>query len=174
MPTRLARLAAPATAALLLALGGPALMAQPARLPTPQASPGLPGETRPALLTSNPVNQVLPADSAFGFIAQLSDDTTQLQLHWEIAEGYYLYRKSLKLATADGEQLPLQLPDGSAIEDEFFGAVEVYFDQLQLNSREAVATARDNTLQLRVEYQGCASELYCYPPQHKDVELLLP
>jgi thiol:disulfide interchange protein len=145
-----------------------------AQAPLPQASPGLAGSTRPSLLTTNPVNQVLPADSAFAIQVALREDASRVDLHWDIAPGYYLYRKSLKLSNAGGSMLPLELPPGESIEDEFFGAVDVYYGALDLTSATADLTHNDGTLLLVIEYQGCATERYCYPPQRKELLLAQP
>jgi thiol:disulfide interchange protein DsbD len=160
---------------LLLLLASHSLVAQ--EQPLLSASPAtgdLTPANRPALLTGNPVNQVLPADSAFAMQVRLLDDATRVALHWDIAPGYYLYRKSLKLGSAMQASLPLELPRGEAIEDEYFGAVEVYYDQLDLTATTADATASDGTLLLVIEYQGCATDRYCYPPQRKELLLALP
>lgn len=169
MPTRLSI----SIAGLLLLLGSQPLAAQPPGLPA-QASPGLTLNPRPALLTTSPVNQVLPADSAFALSVQWHDDTPRLQLHWDIAPDYYLYRKSLKLVSATGAEVDLELPPGEAIEDEFFGAVEVYFGALTATAATDRFSHSEGALQLVVEYQGCAAERYCYPPQRKELQLPRP
>lgn len=144
--------------------------------PLLQTSPlegSLQSSGRPALLTRNPVNQVLPADSAFA-LQSYPDAAAGLRLHWDIQPGYYLYRKSLQLSDADGTALTLELPAGREITDEYFGTVEVYYDALDLSvTLPAIATA-GKRVQLLLEYQGCAEALYCYPPQQKELDFTLP
>jgi thiol:disulfide interchange protein DsbD len=126
--------------------------------------------SRPALLTSNPVNQVLPADSAFQ-LQTFPASSNSVLLHWDIQPGYYLYRKSIKLTDTTGQELALTLPPALEITDEYFGMVEVYYENLDI---EVAVAAPDSKVQLLLEYQGCAEALYCYPPQHKQLDLTLP
>jgi len=176
-----ANIASAMTLPMLLLLGSQHLAAQPQSLPG-QSSPGLNDAPLPALLTSNPLNQVLPADRAFALQLQPLDDTTRLALHFDIAPGYYLYRQSLKISTPSGSVLVLELPPGETIEDEYFGKSEVYYGQLDAQAlaapatatATATATANDDSLLLFVEYQGCAAERYCYPPQRKELLLQRP
>ena len=37
----------------------------------------------------------LNVDDAFAFSATLSPDKTQLQIHWDIVKGYYLYQDKI-------------------------------------------------------------------------------
>ncbi|MGB1108764.1 MAG: protein-disulfide reductase DsbD domain-containing protein, partial [Gammaproteobacteria bacterium] len=50
--------------------------------------------------------------------------------HWEIADGYYLYKDRLKFDLKEGEGVQLgdaQLSKGKIKDDEFFGKVEVFY-----------------------------------------------
>lgn len=124
----------------------------------------------PPLLTSSPVNQVLPADSAFA-LQYFAASADSILLHWDIQPGYYLYRKSITLTDSQGQPVAVTLPAGREITDEYFGTVEVYYDSLEV---QATVKAANRQVQLQLEYQGCAENLYCYPPQHKQLELTLP
>lgn len=140
--------------------------------PAPPAG-GLQSNNRPALLTSNPVNQVLPAERAF-IVEAFATTTDSVLLHWAIQPGYYLYRKNLQVSDAAGMALTATLPQGRAITDEFFGNVEVYYDQLELEVPvDAASTARKH-ISLTIDYQGCAEDLYCYPPLQKQLDVPLP
>ncbi|HWK54451.1 MAG TPA: protein-disulfide reductase DsbD N-terminal domain-containing protein [Hyphomicrobiales bacterium] len=168
------------TTSLLLCL--PLLLTSsglPAQSPL-QTQPG--GFGVPAEGSKSLVPGVLPAAQAFALSAFVEADT-DIALLWEMPPAYYLYRKSLMLELADGS--PLEdyiLPNGVTVEDEFFGASEVYFDRLLLRlplnavPRSAFVTNPDGarTLELMVSYQGCAEEKYCYPPQHAPLTLELP
>ena len=88
-----------------------------------------------------------------------------LRLHWQIADGYYLYQHAFKvLATgiASTEELGITFPPALAKTDEFFGEVSVYYVEADL-----LATIPDSndTLMLAVTYQGCADAGLCYPPE---------
>ena len=82
----------------------------------------------------------------------------QVRLQARIAPGYYLYRHRLKLV-ADGNEIPLSLPRGQAMSDEFFGDTEVYRDTLQF------ALGATSAATATLHWQGCADAGICYPPQ---------
>ncbi len=107
--------------------------------------------------------EFLPADEAFRFSASRGADG-QLALNWDIAPGYYLYRGETRV-TRDGETLPVDLPRGSPKYDEFFGDVEVFYDELALT----MSAPGDGTVS--VAYQGCAEDGICYPPMTRTVAL---
>lgn len=108
----------------------------------------------------------IPADQAFAFDFQ--QNAHDLNLTWQIKDGYYLYRKQVSITPSQASIGPLQLPDGEWHEDEFFGKSEIYRHQLTLpvalNQASKGAT-------LTVTYQGCAEAGFCYPPETKVVPL---
>lgn len=106
----------------------------------------------------------LPVEQAFSYDVTANDDDT-LTITWDIASGYYLYRKRLEL---EGETKPVAdvtFPDGKTIEDEFFGESEVYYDQAE------VTVAPGQAQQLNLTWQGCADAGLCYPPEHATLDL---
>lgn len=166
---RSSRYQMPAVALLALAgiTGSMPLSAQPDSQPMLQ-------QPRPALMTRNPVNQVLPVDTAFALQTFIESESGVL-LQWTIAPGYYLYRKSLALSDAQGNSIALELPAGETLTDEYFGEVEVYRDELLLSAPlTGTSSATERQVNLTLEYQGCAENLFCYPPQHKTLQLTLP
>ncbi|MFN3920536.1 MAG: protein-disulfide reductase DsbD N-terminal domain-containing protein, partial [Methylohalobius sp.] len=76
-------------------------------------------------------DELLPADQAFRFSAEVENPTT-VRLNWQIASGYYLYRNQFKVEKLGGDvQLgQLQLPPGEQKEDPEFGPTEVYHRSL--------------------------------------------
>jgi thiol:disulfide interchange protein DsbD len=86
------------------------------------------------------------------------------RLHWDIAQGYYLYKNRLKFTGLPVDQHPA-LPDGLAHEDEFFGDQPIYRDRLEL-LLPATATG-----QMTLSWQGCADAGLCYPPQSQVIDL---
>lgn len=90
----------------------------------------------------------------------------QVQLHWKIAPGYYLYRDRID-ATGDAG-VTVTRPDGETKEDPNFGTVQVYHDSVTVDV--AAGPARS----LKVTWQGCADEGLCYPPEEKTVTLAGP
>ncbi|KRG57111.1 cytochrome C biogenesis protein [Stenotrophomonas koreensis] len=116
---------------------------------------------------------LLPVDQAFALSAR-ADSRERIDLHWAIADGYYLYRHRTRVVAADGFAAgTLQLPPGKAHVDEFFGPVETYRGQLsaQLPGR---AGNDSNRVSLEVHYQGCADIGVCYPPQKRTISVVLP
>ncbi|QIM45276.1 protein-disulfide reductase DsbD [Leclercia adecarboxylata] len=107
-----------------------------------------------------------PADQAFVFDFQQNQH--DLNLNWQVKEGYYLYRKQISITPAQAQVGPLQLPAGVAHEDEFYGKSEIYRGQLSVSV--AVAQA-DKGATLTVTYQGCADAGLCYPPETKVIPL---
>lgn len=108
--------------------------------------------------------QFLPVQEAFrpGIV---DAQRRSIQLQFEIAPEYYLYRHRLnfELIGGDDQISQTQLPDGKAITDEFFGDVEVYYNSL--NVQLDVEPGNSPATQLQVEYQGCADAGLCYPPE---------
>jgi len=116
----------------------------------------------------------LPAEQAFNFYTSLPEPNT-LKLHWLVAPGYYLYQDKFTLSVqVNGETvlLPLQLPDAIAHNDEFFGDVQVYFEDVV--AQVDLQTLPKNTdYTLMVEYQGCAEAGFCYTLQQQEIPLAL-
>jgi thiol:disulfide interchange protein DsbD len=127
--------------------------------------------------TANPFqNQLLPADQAFQFFAEVKDADT-VEVSWRIAEGYYLYREKFALSVPDASSVKLgsyAVPRGETKEDEAFGTVEVFYDRLSFDVPLVRTQKQPVTLALDARYQGCAERGVCYPPIQKVVTLELP
>ena len=111
----------------------------------------------------------LPVQQAFQVEAVL--DNQRLNLHWTIADGYYLYRKSLKLNPLT-PSVQIETPvfaEGKQKWDEYFEAdVVVYYDQTSFE----VSFSSDKTqFQLQLESQGCADAGLCYPPRKQIIDI---
>jgi len=103
-------------------------------------------------------------------------DGQTIEVGFEIAKGYYLYRDKFKFAV-DGESVALGspvFPKGKEKIDENFGKVEVYYKNVAIRlpvERNASGTL---PLKLNVTSQGCADAGVCYPPQTQTVSVELP
>lgn len=106
----------------------------------------------------------LPVEEAFQ-ISLLESSAEQNTIYWQIAPGYYLYRHSIKATDAAGSSLELEIPDGIANEDEFFGQTEIYMHNLQ------VPVSARAGYPLEVSWQGCAEAGLCYPPQTSSLQI---
>ena len=119
----------------------------------------------------------LPADQAY-ILSVDTPDAQTLLLRWDIAEGYYLYRDKIQvtaLAPADLQLGELQSSPGKVKQDEYFGRMEVYYEQAEVTLailRQDPANALP--IKLDIAYQGCAEAGFCYPPVNKQLELTLP
>ncbi|MCV2886286.1 protein-disulfide reductase DsbD [Aestuariibacter sp. AA17] len=110
--------------------------------------------------------EFLPVDEAFQFDFTQKDD--QLTLTWQIAEGYYLYKKQFKTAVKDAEIGTPRFPESVQIEDEYYGISDVFFNQVSVKY-PIIHSVEDGVVKIR--YQGCAEAGLCYPPTTKVVYL---
>ncbi|HLJ37233.1 MAG TPA: protein-disulfide reductase DsbD [Steroidobacteraceae bacterium] len=119
-------------------------------------------------------DEFLQPDQAFRFEATAAG-SDRAQLIWEIADGYYLYRARIKVATSStAAQLGApEFPAGQIKNDEYFGRQEIYHHELRVAVPVARATGGPFTLPLEVTYQGCAEAGLCYPPITKTVSVEL-
>ncbi|MDM2758181.1 protein-disulfide reductase DsbD [Citrobacter sp. Cpo148] len=111
-------------------------------------------------------SQFVPADRAFVFDFQQNQH--DLNLTWQVKDGYYLYRKQISIMPSQADIAEVKLPPGVWHEDEFYGKSEIYRKQLTVpitvNQAKSGAT-------LTITYQGCADAGFCYPPETKTVPL---
>ena len=115
---------------------------------------------------------LLPIQDAFRLQAT-APSRDRVQISFEVAEGYYLYRHRMG-ASAEGFQSgELSWPEGIHHVDEFFGEVETYRQRVT-GVLEGRADPGVDTLELKVRYQGCADIGVCYPPDTRTVRVALP
>lgn len=139
------------------------------------------------LALSGPVFGAPPGGSAdlpeqpFRFRAEVAAGD-RLQLHWEIAQGTYLYQEKIKLSLENspgvmlGEiQLPPAIIKRNALRvDGTIGDVAVYYNRLDLTLPLARSAPEPIDITLRARFQGCADIGVCYPPHSDTVTLSLP
>ena len=121
--------------------------------------------------------QFLPVDEAFVLSATLDQD--RLVVRWRMAAGYYLYRHAFTLEAGESVALgPLDIPPGKRVVDDYFGASEVYYGDVEISAPvtiDAVARRQESaTITARVRYQGCADLGLCYPPQQRTIPIPIP
>lgn len=102
-------------------------------------------------------------------LGEVRQDAQGLIVTGEIADGYYIYRHSLKLEDEQSQPLALNLPKGVAKRDEFFGDTEV-FNADAIDLRLPAGASGVATL----HWQGCADAGICYPPQTVALQLPAP
>jgi thiol:disulfide interchange protein DsbD len=110
----------------------------------------------------------LPVDQAFQVSAWIEQNTSSnkpdtLFVNWQIASGYYLYKHRFAFTQAGSNTaITALIPDGKAKHDEYFGAVEVYDNQVII---ELPTNTINSEKPLLINFQGCADAGLCYPPQ---------
>ena len=122
-----------------------------------------------------PAEDFLDPAVAFRPSARAVDGQT-IEVRFEIARGYYLYRDKFRFAALpDSVQLgtPL-LPPGKVKEDPNFGDVEVYYQQALIRIPVERNSSGPLPLTLKVTSQGCADAGICYPPQRQQLSVELP
>jgi thiol:disulfide interchange protein len=104
----------------------------------------------------------LPVEQAYRLTMEAEGD--QLQLYWRIADGYFLYRHGFKVLLGE-EDITHQatMPKGIVKQDELFGEVQVYYQQVTLKLPSPTAAP----YRLTVQSQGCADAGLCYPPHQE-------
>lgn len=115
---------------------------------------------------------LLPVEEAFIATSTITPEG-DLQVRFQIAEDYYLYRERLKFSAEPPVVLGApELPSGEEKDDPILGLTEVYRDVLEI--RVPVQAHGAAELNLTLGYQGCADAGLCYPPQRQMISLLLP
>ncbi len=121
-------------------------------------------------------DELLPPEQAFEFFASVKDANT-LHVSWAIAPGYYLYKEKTQLELVNETQIALgayNIPTGTPKEDEAFGKVEIFHDELGFDVPLKRLNTQAKTITLKAKYQGCADRGVCYPPMSKEVSLQIP
>ena len=118
-------------------------------------------------------DELLTPDLAFKISAK-AVNADQLEITWDIADGYYLYRDKMKFIskTEQIQSVTPALPDGETKHDESFGDMVVYHHHLTIPL--SLISNGASSIQLLVQYQGCADKGICYPPQKQTFDLALP
>ncbi|WP_373819424.1 protein-disulfide reductase DsbD [Glaesserella sp.] len=110
-------------------------------------------------------NKYLTDNEAFTFSSQFAEE--KLQLHWQIADGYYLYKKEITVQSKNATLGEPLFPQSESHQDEFFGTVDIFRHQLNIDI--PVNSVQQNA-SVEVRYQGCTKG-FCYPPKTVVVEL---
>lgn len=110
--------------------------------------------------------KLLLEDKAFALSVTAQDSTT-LQLRWQVADAYYLYRDKTHITAANRNIAQIQFSQGQSQQDEFFGEQIVYRGNQAL---AYVYLKQPQTQQtLTVQFQGCADQGVCYPIMQREV-----
>ncbi|WP_373840441.1 protein-disulfide reductase DsbD, partial [Glaesserella sp.] len=113
----------------------------------------------------NTTPKYLSSAQAFAFSYQVSAD--KLLLDWQIADGYYLYQKEIRVHSEQATLGELRFPQAEKHQDEFFGMVNIFRRQLHLDVPFDKLTP---SATVEVNYQGCTKG-FCYPPETVSIVL---
>ncbi len=114
----------------------------------------------------------LDPEVAFKFSARALDANT-LEAHWQIADGYYMYRDKFKFELAGGTLGAPNRPAGKIKDDENFGKVEIYRKDVRI-LLPMQRTPGTTSVTLKATAQGCADAGLCYTPQTTSASIKLP
>jgi thiol:disulfide interchange protein DsbD len=125
-----------------------------------------------AFLPAAHAEEFLDPEVAFKFSARALDANT-LEARWQIADGYYMYRDKFRFELAGATLGAPQLPAGKVKDDEFFGKVESYRNDVRI-ALPIQRTPATRSVTLTATSQGCADAGLCYTPQTASVSIQLP
>jgi thioredoxin:protein disulfide reductase len=112
----------------------------------------------------------LAPDVAFKSTARVLDERT-VEVEFEVAPGYYLYREQFKFDATGSTLGPVQVPAGKVKFDETFQKqVETHRDLIRITVPVTQSAPR---FKLAVTYQGCADKGLCYPPSQMNADVSL-
>ena len=165
----------------------PPAVAPTAAIPAAQSSPA--GTASPSPLDALGAlgddlgfgeDDILAPDEAYKPFVETKDGKT-LNVHWEIADGTYLYADKVSISL-DGTDValgevrfpPAKIKPDSVRPDGSFGDISVFEGSLDLNIPLLRKTTNAGEATITLKYQGCAERGICYPPQKKEFKILLP
>lgn len=111
----------------------------------------------------------LSSDRAFDFSMTLPAPQ-EIMLTWHIAPHYYLYRDRVNVTFSPIIPATVHFPKGIIKQDVDRGAYEVYTGNLSI---PITLNTYEKTVQMRVSYQGCSAQGFCYPPINKNISVNL-
>ena len=114
--------------------------------------------------------EFLPVEQAYQLEVEIID-TQNIRVYWQIAPNYYLYqhRFDFNLENDQGAvDLIADMPTALSRNDEYFGEVQVYYHNADINLQVQQVIERGT---LSVTSQGCADAGLCYPPYSQTYDL---
>src|SRR5688572_23184260 len=113
-------------------------------------------------------DELLEPEKAFRFSARAVDGG--VEVHFAIANGYYLYRERFRFdAKGDVRLGRPEFPAGIAHKDEFFGEMQIYRKEVRIR----IPAQGSGRVDLNVVSQGCADVGVCYVPMESQASLRL-
>ncbi len=123
-----------------------------------------------SFLARSASDDFLEPERAFALSARALDER-QVELTFDVAPGYYLYREQFKFAAQGATLGEALIPAGKTKFDETFQKnVETHRGQVRIVLPVAQAKGE---FQIDVTSQGCADRGLCYPPQQQQLAVSL-
>jgi len=114
---------------------------------------------------------LLEPEQAFRFSAQ-QVDADHLEVHYQIADGYYMYRQRFKFSLTGGTLGTPQFPPGKIHADPTFGPMETYRKEVSVKL-PFTRTGNAQSVTLKAVSQGCADAGVCYTPMDSEASIKL-
>ncbi|MDF1827471.1 MAG: protein-disulfide reductase DsbD [Legionellaceae bacterium] len=112
-----------------------------------------------------------PAHTVFQVDVKAYDPNTLL-LTWQIKPGFFLYRDRIRIAASNHDLIELadiKLPSAQTKTNRLNQTILIYRKKLKLPIN-LVALHAGETM-INIDYQGCADDGFCYPPESRAVKL---
>ena len=107
------------------------------------------------------VEEILPANEVFKI--SFNENKDNLEISWEILDGYYLYLNSIYIKKGVNE-VKYEILESELYnhKDEFFGETIIVRNKLRIDLKNHDINTKQN---IEVLYQGCSDRGFCYPLQ---------
>jgi len=115
----------------------------------------------------------LPAKEVFEVNVKKIDPNTFV-INWQIKQGYFLYSKRIKLSQQPESNVHLgtvRFPATLTKTDKQGRTYTVYRNQLSLPV--GILGEKPGETLLNLNYQGCADDGFCYPPEQRQIKLAI-
>ena len=108
------------------------------------------------------IEEILPAKEVFKIT--ILENNKNLEINWNIQEGYYLYIDSIGIEI-DRNKGKYKIISANLYdhEDEFFGKTKIIRNKLKISINNLEIS--DNK-DINIYYQGCSDKGFCYPIQN--------
>ena len=108
------------------------------------------------------IEEILPAKEVFKIT--ILENNKNLEINWNIQEGYYLYLDSVGIEF-DKNKGKYKIISANLYdhEDEFFGKTKIIRNKLKISINNLEIS--DNK-DIDIYYQGCSDKGFCYPVQN--------
>ncbi len=114
-----------------------------------------------------------PADEVFQLAAQAIDGNT-LALNWTIKDGFFLYKKRIKLTELPDSNFHLgeiHFPSALKYKTAHGKTSSVYRENLKLTL--PILGEQPGEALLNIYYQGCSDHGFCYPPMTQQIKVTI-